>query len=64
MGLKTIVREELKKQGKTWNQKAPQAAPNKKEAARLAARQRGYASIMATFKGHPGAHTLPGSYRK
>ena len=64
MGLKTIVREGLKKQGKTWNQKAPQAVPNKKEAARLAARQRGHASIMATFKGHPGTHKPPGSYRK
>ena len=64
MGLKTIVREQLKDQGKTWNQKAPQAVPNKKEAARLAARQRGHTSIMATFKGNQNAHKLPGSYRK
>jgi hypothetical protein len=65
-GLRTIVRAELKRRGQTWDRKAKQAAPNKAEAERLAARQRGHAAILASAsKGsNPAAFTMPGSYRK
>ena len=64
MGLKTIVREELKTRGLYWDKKAKQAVPNKKEAESLAARQRGYTSIIANKAINPAAFTMPGSYRK
>lgn len=64
MGLKTIVREELKRRGLSWDKKAPQATPSRKAAARLAARQRGYQSILDNNKNLPaGSFTMPGSYR-
>lgn len=65
MGLKTIVREELKLRGKAWDKKAPQAQPNKKEAERLARRQRGHTALENSKNGKPSsAYTQPGSYRK
>lgn len=67
MGLKTLVREELKLLGLTWNHKANQAVPNKYEAARLASRQRGYETNIAQRgrEDKPAdAYTMPGSYRK
>lgn len=65
-GLRTIVREELKRRGLTWNKRAPQATPNKSESERLAARQRGHQAILSSAaKGtNPNAFTMPGSYRK
>jgi hypothetical protein len=62
MGLKTIVREELKLRGKVWTKSAPQAPPNPKEATRLARRQRGFEALN---KGGSFAerYTMPGSYR-
>lgn len=62
MGLKTLVREELKLRKLVWDKKAPQAVPNKRDAAHLAARQRGYHS-NATAK-NAEQYTMPGSYRK
>lgn len=62
MGLKTLVREDLKLRKLTWDKKAPQAAPNKREAKRLAARQNGY-HANATAK-NAEQYTMPGSYRK
>lgn len=64
MGLKTIVRKELSLRGKEWTKKAPQAVPNKKEAARLAKRQAGYQALLNGNKVNPEAYTMPGSYRK
>lgn len=65
MGLKTLVREDLKLRGiDKWTVKAPQAVPNRKDAERLAARQRGHTAIMNNHKGDPGAFKMPGSYRK
>jgi len=64
MGLKTIVREELKRRGLVWNKKAPQAAPNKADAKRLSIRQNGYKSIVDVMKNSAEAFTMPGSYRK
>ena len=64
MGLKTIVNEELKLRGKTWTKKAPQAIPNKREAAKLAIRQRGYESAISNKSNNSAAFTMPGSYRK
>lgn len=64
MGLKTIVRDALKRRGLTWDRKAPQAQPNKKAAARLAARQRGHQSILDSNKNIPaGAFRMPGGYK-
>lgn len=65
-GLRTIVREELRRRGLTWNKRAPQAQPNKTESERLAARQRGHQAILSSAsKGsNPAAFTMPGSYRK
>jgi len=63
MGLKTLVREDLKMRKLTWDRKAPQAVPNKRDAARLAARQRGYHSNVAATK-NAEQFTIPGSYRK
>jgi len=63
MGLKTLVREDLKLRKLTWDRKAPQAAPNKRDAKRLAARQRGYTSVVDSTK-NAEAFTMPGSYRK
>jgi hypothetical protein len=65
-GLRTIVRAELKRRGLAWDRKAKQAAPNKDEAERLAARQRGHAAIIAGGKkgSNPLAFRMPGSYRK
>jgi hypothetical protein len=65
MGLKTIVRAELKLRGLEWAQKAPQATPNKREAARLSARQRHREALLSsnrtlTVEGN----RMPGSYRK
>jgi hypothetical protein len=64
MGLKTIVREELKMRKLSWDNKAKQAVPNKREAKSLAARQRGYTNIIANKAINPAAFTMPGSYRK
>jgi hypothetical protein len=64
MGLKTIIREELKMRKLTWDRKAPQAVPNKRDARRLATRQRGYESIVSSNKSDAAAFTMPGSYRK
>lgn len=64
MGLKTIVRKELAMRGKEWTRKAPQAVPNKKDSARLAARQRGYQTLVSGNKVNSEAFTMPGSYRK
>jgi len=64
MGLREIVKEDLKRRKLTWTKKAPQAVPNKKEAERLAARQRGYQTIIAGAKNNQEAFTMPGSYRK
>lgn len=60
MGLQTIVREDLKNRGLTWNRKAKQSQPNKKAAERLARRQRGFVQMS------PGGHQrqMPGSYSK
>lgn len=63
MGLRTIVKEELKRRKLDWTKKAKQAVPNKKEAERLAARQRGYQTMTAGNK-NSEAFTMPGSYRK
>jgi len=63
MGLKTIVREELKFRKLTWDRKSPQATQNPRDATRLAARQRGYHSNVANTK-NSEAFTMPGSYRK
>jgi hypothetical protein len=63
MGLREIVKEDLKRRKLTWTKKAPQAVPNKKEAERLAARQRGYQTMTAGSK-NAAAFTMPGSYRK
>ena len=63
-GLKTIVRAELALRGiKTWDKKAPQAAPNKKASARLEARRRGYVAD-STGKGTAHQRTQPGSYNR
>ena len=64
MGLKTIVREELALRGKTWTKKAPQAIPNKREAAKLSIRQRGYETVISNKANNSSAFTMPGSYRK
>lgn len=63
MGLKTLVREELKLRKLTWDRKAPQAVPNKKEARKLSIRQAGYHAMVAATK-NAEAFTMPGSYRK
>jgi len=64
MGLKTLVKADLKRRGLgDWNKKAPQAAPNKAAAAKLAARQRGHATLLAGSK-NPEQYTQPGSYSK
>ena len=63
MGLKSLVRADLKLRGLTWDKKAPQAAPNKRDAKRLTARQNGYhANVVATKNAEQ--FTMPGSYRK
>ena len=59
MGLKTLVREDLARRGKTWTIHAPQAVPNKSDAARLGRRQRGFKSLPTDPR-----YTMPGSYRK
>jgi len=64
MGLKSLVRADLKLRGLTWDKKAPQATQNPRDAKRLAARQRGYESIVASNKSDASAFTMPGSYRK
>lgn len=60
MGLQTIVREELKLRGLTWNRKTKQSQPNKKAAERLARRQRGF--VQMSSGGHQ--RKMPGSYSK
>jgi hypothetical protein len=64
MGLKTIVREELKRRGLQWTRKAPQAQPNKTDAERLSKRQNGYQSLIASKHKQSDSFTMPGSYRK
>lgn len=65
MGLKDIVRKELDRRGLKWTRKAPQAVPNKADAARLQARQEGHKAILERNKTAPqGKFTMPGSYRK
>ena len=60
-GLKTIVRAELALRGiKTWDKKAPQAAPNKKASARLEARRRAWEADSKGKAAHQ--RTRPGSY--
>lgn len=61
MGLKTLVREDLKLRGLSWNKKSPPAQPNHKEAARLARRQNAFNNMKPADQ---QAHTMPGSYRK
>ena len=61
MGLKTIVREELKIRGLFWDRKAPQATPNKHAARILAIRQKAHALLMETQRGREGGHKMPGS---
>lgn len=63
MGLKTLVREDLKLRKLTWDRKAPQAVPNKRDAKRLAARQRGFHTNVAVTKNEE-QFTMPGSYRE
>jgi hypothetical protein len=60
MGLQTIVREELKLRKLTWDRKSKQAQPNKKAAASLARRQRGF--VQNSPAGHQ--RQMPGSYSK
>lgn len=60
MGLRTIVRDELKRRGKKWTVKAPQAQPNKKAARRLAIRQAAWEKLDARKK---ASMQMPGSYR-
>lgn len=64
MGLKTLVKADLKRRGLgDWTKKAPQATPNKKASASLAARQRGHVALVAGSK-NPEQYTQPGSYTK
>lgn len=63
MGLKSLVRADLKLRGLSWDKKAPQATQNPRDAKRLAARQRGYHSNVTSTKNEE-AFTMPGSYRK
>lgn len=61
MGLRELVLQDLKMRGVTsWNVKAPQGTPNRKAAAKLARRQRGYVSRS------PAGHDrkMPGSYNR
>ena len=60
MGLKTLVREELKRRGLTWDRKAPVANGNRKAGARLDARVREYEATIARVKDSRG-FTRPGS---
>lgn len=60
MGLKTLVRKELKSRGLSWDRKAPVANGNRKAGARLDARIRDYEVTIARVKDASG-FTRPGS---
>lgn len=64
VGLRTIVRAELKMRGiHTKDTKAPQAVPNRKASKKLEARRRGFASD-STGKSTAHQRTQPGSYNR
>lgn len=61
MGLRELVRQDLKMRGiQSWTVKSPQGTPNKKAAAKLAARQRAF--VPRSPAGH--ARQMPGSYNR
>ena len=59
-GLKTLVRQDLKMRGLTWNRKAPVATPNRKAQERLARRIRQYDALPLAKQ---AASTKPGSMK-
>ena len=63
MGLKTLVREDLKLRGiNKWDRKAPVATPNAKRTARLQMRVADFEKTVANSK-NPNAFTRPGSLK-
>lgn len=61
MGLRTLVREDLARRGKTWTKRAPQATPNNKRSAILDLRIRAWNLLDSRIK--PG-FTKPGSMNR
>lgn len=64
MGLKTLVRDDLKLRGLTWDRKATQAAPNKRAAQRLQRRQSGFVQEGSGRDLPNHQRTMPGSYNR